>query len=261
MTMSFADLHHQTQPLLLPNAWDVASALAFIEAGYPAIGTTSFGVSASSGDPDGGRTSKAGTTALARVLSDLPVYVTTDIEDGYSDDPDEVADYVAALGVAGINIEDSTAETLIDPELHAAKIAAIKRVCPDVFVNARADNYWLKQDATAPDVLSRAKIYTQAGADGIFVPGATDAKDLSRLAADITVPLNVLAHPTLTIPQLGELGVRRVSTGSLPYRIAIDAGVNAANALRAGGTPPAATSYATMQQRLADFHEKRTSRQ
>jgi 2-methylisocitrate lyase-like PEP mutase family enzyme len=256
MTTSFADLHYQVQPLLLPNAWDVASALAFLEAGYPAIGTTSFGVAASGGSPDGGRTSKAGTTALAHLLTALPAYVTTDIEDGYSDDPDEVAEYVAGLGVAGVNIEDSTAEALIDPTLHAAKVAAIKNRCPDMFVNARADNYWLKQDATVNDVLKRARIYIDAGADGIFAPGVTDPDELRTLATEITRPLNVLAHPTLTLSQLGELGIHRVSTGSLPYRTAIDAGVSVANALRDGRTAPAATSYETMQRRLVEFQAR-----
>jgi 2-methylisocitrate lyase-like PEP mutase family enzyme len=257
MTTSFADLHYQVQPLLLPNAWDVASALAFVEAGYPAIGTTSFGVAASGGSPDGDRTSKAGTTALAHTLSVLSVYVTTDIEDGYSDDPDEVAEYVASLGVAGVNIEDSTAEALIDPGLHAAKVSAIKKRCPDVFVNARADNYWLKQDATVDDVLKRARTYVDAGADGIFAPGVTDRDELRMLAAEISRPLNVLAHPTLTVSQLGGLGIRRVSTGSLPYRSAIDAAVNAANVLRDDGTARAATPYETMQRRLVEFQARR----
>src|SRR3954469_19410632 len=110
--MSFHDLHRGELPFLLPNAWDVASALAFLDAGFPAIGTTSFGVASSLGRPDGGRATRDANLALARALSSLPAYVSVDIEDGYDDDPERVAAYVdelAAAGVAGINIEDSTA--------------------------------------------------------------------------------------------------------------------------------------------------------
>ncbi|WP_449374265.1 isocitrate lyase/phosphoenolpyruvate mutase family protein [Arthrobacter psychrolactophilus] len=130
---SFRELHFQDSPFLLPNSWDVGSALAFVAAGYPAIGTTSFGIASSTGMPDGGRASKTATSALAVQLTRLPVHITTDIEDGYSDDPDEVADYVAELsraGVAGVNIEDSRDGHLVDPATLAAKIVEIKQRCP-----------------------------------------------------------------------------------------------------------------------------------
>ena len=76
---TFHDLHRRSTPLLLPNAWDVASAIAFAEAGFPAIGTTSFGVAASAGTPDGGRSTREGTRRLVRALAALPVFVTADI--------------------------------------------------------------------------------------------------------------------------------------------------------------------------------------
>ena len=176
--MTFRDLHDGALPLLLPNAWDVASALAFAEAGFPAIGTTSFGVAASGGEPDGGRTSRDATLALARRLTALPCHVSADVEDGYDDDPGRVADYVAELGVAGINLEDSTGERLVAPAAHAAKVAAVKARVPELFVNARVDTYWLGQDATVAATLARAAAYVEAGADGIFVPGATEPADL-----------------------------------------------------------------------------------
>jgi 2-methylisocitrate lyase-like PEP mutase family enzyme len=164
--MSFRDLHYADEPLLLPNAWDVSSALAFYDAGYRAVGTTSFGVAASAGHPDGGRSSKEPTSSLVRQLRSLPVYVSADVEDGYDDDPDVVAGHVAGLGVAGINIEDSTDEKLISPQAHAAKVSAIKKRSPEVFVNARVDTYWLGQDANVAATLNRAEAYVEAGADG-----------------------------------------------------------------------------------------------
>jgi len=259
---TFWELHRADAPLLLPNAWDVGSALAFAAAGFAAVGTTSFGIAASAGLPDGGRSSKAATAALVAQLCRLPVHVTVDIEDGYSDDPAEAASLVAemaALGVAGVNIEDSTDGHLVDPSAFAAKVAAVKRGAPGIFINARVDNFWFGEQATADAVLHRARGYADAGADGIFVPGLVSPEDIRNITAGIALPVNVLAHPTLTVAELGELGVRRVSSGSLPYRCAMDAAVTVATALRDGGKVPAATSYWDMQQRLVAFNQGPTA--
>lgn len=251
--MSFRDLHYADEPFLLPNAWDVSSALAFYDAGYRAVGTTSFGVAATAGHPDGGRSSKEPTSTLVAQLRNLPVYVSADVEDGYDDDPELVAGYVAGLGAVGINIEDSTDEKLISPQAHAAKVSAIKRRSPEVFVNARVDTYWLDQDANVAATLNRAEAYVEAGADGIFIPGASDPSDLRQLTANIPVPVNVLVVPGLSLAELAELGVRRVSTGSLPYRAAIHAAVEVARNVRDGVPPAAAAAYPAMQARLVEF--------
>ena len=124
--MTFRELHFEDDSFLLPNAWDVGSALAFAAAGFPAIGTTSFGVNASAGRPDAAGASRDDTVALVTRIRSLPVFVSADIEDGYSDDPAEVADLVAGLSVDGVNIEDSADGRLVAPAVPAAKIAAIK---------------------------------------------------------------------------------------------------------------------------------------
>ncbi|MDR6612079.1 isocitrate lyase/phosphoenolpyruvate mutase family protein [Leifsonia sp. 1010] len=251
--MTFHELHDGDRPLLLPNAWDVGSAIAFAAAGFPAIGTTSFGVNAASGRPDAEGASREATLALVARITALPVYISADIEDGFSDDPEEVAEFVAGLGVAGVNLEDSAGGHLVDPAIPAAKIAATSRSAPGVFVNARVDSYWFHEEATVDAVAERAKRYADAGADGIFVPGVSDPATIEQLAAAIPLPLNVLVVPGLSLDRLGELGVRRVSTGSLPYRVAIDAAVDVAAAVRDGRDLPTATSYAEAQQRLIDF--------
>ena len=251
--MTFRDLHFQDGPLLLPNAWDVGSAIAFAAAGFPAVGTTSFGVNAASGRPDAGGASRDATVALVQQLRALPTYISADIENGYSDDPGEVASLVAGLSPDGVNIEDSAGGRLVDPAIPAAKIRAIKQAAPDVFVNARVDSYWFHEEDTVDAVLDRANAYADAGADGIFLPGAADPATLEQLTAAIQLPVNVLAVPGLTLIDLWNLGVRRVSTGSLPYRAAIDAAVNVATAVRDGREIPSATSYAESQQRLLDF--------
>lgn len=251
--MTFKELHFEGEPLLLPNAWDVGSALAFSAAGFRAIGTTSFGVNASAGRPDGNGASRDATLALVERIRSLPEYVSVDIEDGYGDDPVEVAAFVVELGVDGVNIEDSADGRLVDPAILAAKIVAIKAAAPMVFVNARIDSYWFHEDDNVPAVIERARIFADAGADGIFVPGVADPATLKGLTKAIPLPVNVLVVPGLSLTALRDLGVRRVSTGSLPYRVAVDAAVHVATAVRDGKKLASATSYAESQQRLLDF--------
>lgn len=257
--MSFQDLHYGATPLLLPNAWDIPSALALVDAGFNAIGTTSFGVASSLGQPDGGRASKEANLKLAAALSRLPVFVSLDIEDGYSDDRHAVAEYTAQLvdaGVSGINIEDSTDEHLVDPQLQAGKIAKIKENGSSLFVNARVDTYWLHQDETVAQTLDRAKAYVQAGADGVFVPGAAEPAVLAEITEALSVPVNTLVIPGMSLARIAQLGVRRVSTGSLPYRAAIHAAVEVATSVRDGRELPSATAYSRMQDRLVRYQSE-----
>ena len=256
--MSFHDLHHQGVPFVLPNAWDVPSALAYLADGFTAIGTTSFGVSASRGHPDGGRATRDGNIALAAALASLRCYVSVDIEDGYSDDPEAVADYAAQLPIDGLNIEDSTDGRLIDPALAAAKVAAIKQRDPEVFINARVDTYWLGQQANLASTIERALRYVDAGADGIFVPLANDRDELAEIIRNVPRPLNTLPVPGITLPELAQLGVARVSTGSVAYSAGLYAAAAAARAVRDGQPPPPSVPYADLQARLVDY-EKRSS--
>jgi 2-methylisocitrate lyase-like PEP mutase family enzyme len=256
--MSFHDLHHQGVPFVLPNAWDVPSALAYLADGFTAIGTTSFGVSSSRGHPDGGRASRDGNIALAAALASLRCYVSVDIEDGYSDDPEDVADYAAQLPIDGLNIEDSTDGRLVDPALAAAKVAAIKRRDPQVFINARVDTYWLGQQANPASTIERALRYVDAGADGIFVPLANDRDELAEIIRQVPRPLNTLPVPEMTLAELAELGVARVSTGSVAYSAGLYAAAAAARAVRDGQPLPPSVPYADLQARLVDY-EKRSS--
>jgi 2-methylisocitrate lyase-like PEP mutase family enzyme len=222
-------------------------------AGFLAVGTTSLGVAASHGLLDGARLTRELTQTLAEALvtARLGCPITVDVEDGFADRPDDVADFVAGLGVsgagvAGINLEDGRGSALVSPDLQAAKIAAIKRVRPDVFVNARVDTYWIgRHDLT--DTLARSRQYVDAGADGIFVPGDLDLSVISQLAAAISAPINVLASSRLKLGELASAGVARISTGSLPYRVALTQAVEVARKVRAGEDLPAALSYAEVQ--------------
>ena len=239
-TEAFRALHHAAEPLLLPNAWDFASAAALAAAGFPAVGTTSLGVAAACGKPDGVGATRGETLALADRIGALPCLVTVDIEGGFSDRVEDVADVAARLsaaGVVGVNIEDGRADGSLRPtDLHGELIATIKQRVPDLFVNARTDTYWLggEHAAIAPTV-DRATAYVAAGADGVFVPGVVDGAAVEALVGDIPVPLNVLFTPgRQRLPELAELGVRRVSTGSLLFRAALGSAVAAAAALAQG---------------------------
>jgi 2-methylisocitrate lyase-like PEP mutase family enzyme len=236
--MSFAALHKPG--FVLPNAWDHASAAALVEAGFPAIGTTSLGVAAALGLKDGAAETAEATIDLARRITHLPAYITVDIENGFSSDPAEVAAYVDRLGpVAGVNLEDQ----LADPAHFAQVLVAVTG--RGIFVNARVDTYWLG-DGGVYTTLERAKHYVDAGADGIFVPGVRSDEEIAALAETLPVPLNVLFLPGLSVPRLAELGVARISTGSLLYRAAIGHALDAAAAVRDGGGDIAAPSYAAI---------------
>lgn len=225
----FKDLHVPGDPLILPNAWDFASAAALVAAGFPAIGTTSLGVAAAAGKRDGASSAWDETRALALRLVRLDAHITVDLEDGFSEDANEVADLVAQLeGIAGINLEDRFG----DPEHHAAVIAAVKERSPDLFVNARTDTHWLR-DGDLEDALDRCDRYVEAGADGVFIPGLP-LSDVSTITAEIEVPVNVLFQPGQAIAELAARGAARVSTGSLLFRAALQTGVAAAVAIRAG---------------------------
>ncbi|MFG2227646.1 isocitrate lyase/phosphoenolpyruvate mutase family protein [Streptomyces sp. NPDC048644] len=248
---AFARLHHQATPLLLPNAWDYASAALLAAQGFQAIGTTSLGVAATAGLPDGAAATVEETLALARRLGQGSFLFTVDTEGGFSDDPEEVAELARRLydaGAAGINIEDGRPDSTLAPvELHAAKIAAVKAAVPALFVNVRTDTYWLgrQEEETA----RRLAVYEQAGADGAFVPGLSDPDRIAALTATLTVPLNILYTPTgPALADLATLGVRRISLGSLLYRNALAAAVTTATATRDGlPVERAPLSYAEVQ--------------
>ncbi|HEY5849371.1 MAG TPA: isocitrate lyase/phosphoenolpyruvate mutase family protein [Lysobacter sp.] len=213
---------HSSGLLLLANAWDAGSARLIESLGARAIATTSAGVAWANGYADGDQLPidqlVATAAAIGRVIS---VPLSIDVEGGYSDDPATVAGNVvrlAGIGVVGINLEDGGGA----PELLCSKIGQIKRECAqrglDVFINARTDVY-LRGLAPAGQrvepTLARAALYREAGADGLFVPGLTEADEIRAVAAGAGLPLNVMLRPTLPdTATLESLGVRRLSAGS-----------------------------------------------
>lgn len=240
--MAFRAMHHQDEPLVLPNAWDYASAAALHAAGFRAIGTTSLGVAAAHGLPDGMGLAGEQATALAALLTNLPCPVTVDLESGFGQDP---AELVAGLDAAGVNLEDGRPHGLATPEEQALLISRVKERAPGVFLNARIDTHW--QGVAIEETEERARRYVDAGADGIFVPGLTEPRDIEKLAH--LAPLNVLAQQR-TPKELGDLGVKRISTGSLLFRAALHHTVATALAVRDGEVPQA-FGYAEVQELIS----------
>jgi len=233
----FRALHRPGDPLVLPNAWDFASAAALVDAGFRVVATTSLGVAAAAGLPDASGVTRAETYALARRLGRLPCLVTIDVESGFSEHPDEVAQLaydLAASGAVGVNIEDGRPGAELAPVGRQVElIRAIKRRVPHLFVNARTDTHWLHPlEPDLADTIERLRIYRDAGADGVFVPGLVDPDDIRAVVSGVDAPLNVLYLPGRhTVASLAGLGVARVSTGSLLFRAALRATLSTALAV------------------------------
>ena len=223
--------------LVLPNAWDVATARVVEEAGARAIATTSAGIAWAYGYPDGQKISREEMlAAVARIARAVRIPVTADVERGYGAgtpaDVAETARGVIAAGAVGMNLEDAPGRDgapMLDAEAHADRIAAARQAADAVglplFVNARTDTYLRKvgadESARFDETIRRARLYVEAGADGIFVPLAPNDV-IGRLAAAIDAPLNVIAGPgSPTLPELQALGVRRASLGPHLARAAL----------------------------------------
>jgi len=242
----FHALHRRGAPIVLPNAWDLASARWLRAAGHAAIGTTSLGVAFDAGKCDGDGETADDTFELARRISRAGIAVTVDLEAGFADDPDEVGRFagrLARLGVVGVNIEDSDASgRLVDVGDAAAKVAAIAAAAPGLYLNARTDAFWIDGDGDGAErhaeTVSRARQYLEAGASGIFVPGVLSPPAVSALVRDIPAPLNVLVQGAIGVPQLARLGVARVSTGSLLFRMALGTISAAAHEIARGTFAP-----------------------
>jgi 2-methylisocitrate lyase-like PEP mutase family enzyme len=227
----FRDLHAPGKFLVLPNAWDAASARLVEDGGASAIATSSAAVAWAHGYPDGEALTPAILlAAVAEILRVVKIPVSVDSEAGYSADPAKVADYTSALidmGVAGINLEDGTHP----PDLTARKIEAIKNAAhkkgSGLFINARADVYLKKlapPEHSLREMISRGQLYKSAGADGFFAPAVTDAADMRAIAGAVDLPLNILFFPG--VPSFADMkaaGVRRLSAGAGISRIALGA--------------------------------------
>ena len=258
---TFKQLHAGPQILVLPNAWDAASAALMEDAGAQAVATSSAAVAWAHGYADGDLlpvpTLLAAIGEIARVLK---VPLTADIEGGYSDDLETLSETVRGVidaGAVGINLEDGVR----DPALQARKIEAVRKAADQagagLFVNARTDVYLrglAQGEAALAETLRRAELYRAAGADGIFVPGPVDEALLGTLAREIALPLNVMGRGGApSAARLQTLGVRRLSSATAPFRAAYAALGRAMSAFLETGD---ADALAQAGQGLADLNKR-----
>ncbi len=247
---AFRALHDGPEPLVLVNASDASIARIVVEAGYPAIATSSAGIAWLMGYADGENIPREEMLWMVRRIAErVDVPVTADMEAGYGTEPGAVADTVRATveaGAVGLNIEDGTirsSEPLLDFDLAVARIAAGREAADETGVpavlNARCDVFL--RGGTGPEALAeairRCNAFREAGADCLFVPFARDAETIGALVEGIDGPVNVLASAVSPpIPELKRLGVARVSIGGLLSLAYATLARDAAAELADGGT-------------------------
>jgi len=248
---AFLAMHQSGPVVLLPNVWDVASALIVEGAGFPCLATTSAGVAFAQGFPDGEKISvERMIAAVASIATAVKVPVTADVEAGYGQKPEDAARtarLVLEAGAVGMNFEDATGKVnhpLTDLPLQLERIQAIREVAQNAGVklvlNGRTDVYLLQVGDPRrryDEALGRLQDYRDAGADCLFVPGLTDSETIRRIVADLRCPVNILAGAgSLSVRELADLGVRRISLGSGPMRATLGLLRQLAQEVRTRGT-------------------------
>jgi 2-methylisocitrate lyase-like PEP mutase family enzyme len=245
---AFRALHERDGAFIIPNPWDAGTARLLAHLGFEALATTSAGFAFSIGQRDNtvGRDRMLAHVAEIAAATDLPV--SADLENGFGDDPETVAETIrlgAAAGLSGGSIEDSTnrpgepiyAHALAVDRVRAAAAAA--RALPSRFtLTARAENYLVGRPDLA-DTIRRLQAYQEAGADVLYAPGLTSREDIAAVVRAVDRPVNVvmgLQGVQLSLATLAELGVKRVSVGSALTRAALGAFLRAARELRERGT-------------------------
>lgn len=243
---AFLELHVPGTPLLLPNPWDVGSARLLVSLGFKALATTSSGHAATLGRLDGTVTRDeaiAHAAAIADAVAGDGIPVSADLEHGFSDAPEDVAEtaeLAASAGLAGFSIEDSTGiagEPIYGAALAVDRVAAAVSAAGDrSVVTARCEMY-LHGRRDLAEVIRRLQAYSDAGAPVLFAPGVIDLDEVRTLVSSVDRPVNVLAMPGCpSVAELAEVGVARISVGGAFAFAAYGALVEAATELRDAGT-------------------------
>lgn len=240
---TFHSLHKQKDILVLPNAWDAASAKLIEDAGAKAIATSSAGVAWALGYADGDVLPPRMLADLtARITDVIRIPLSVDFEGGYTKNPAKVAENLKPIidaGAVGINIEDGEGS----PELLARKIEKVRKAAQsagvNLFINARTDVYLAElgsPESRAGETIDRAVRYRDAGADGIFVPGLSEPPAIKAISREVKMPVNVMAYPGLPpAKELRKLGVQRLSSGTAIPQIIWNRVAELAKALLATG--------------------------
>jgi 2-methylisocitrate lyase-like PEP mutase family enzyme len=239
----FLALHRKGDPLLMPNSWDLGSAALLVSLGFKALATTSSGHAATLGRLDGGVRRDEALEHAAELSQSTDVPVSADLENGFADDPEDVADTIErarATGLAGCSVEDYSGSQIYELDLARERVAAAAETAHSgpvrLVLTARAENHIRDRDDLG-DTIARLQAYQEAGADVLFAPGIKRAEDIRRVVESVDLPVSVLAVPgTPNTAELAALGVARVSVGGAFAFAALGALYDAATELRDNGT-------------------------
>ncbi|WP_431215486.1 isocitrate lyase/PEP mutase family protein [Puia sp. P3] len=218
----FYQLHHQADPFILANVWNVRSAQIVQNCGFKAIATSSGAISESLGYPDGEQIPFAELLyIIGRIKKNTSIPLSVDFERGYSNDLDKLTDNIQKLldaGVVGINLEDNEGEAVYLKKLSAIRNYLLK-TGQELFINARTDGFLQKLPSPLETTIRRAGLYLGAGADGLFVTGVQDADIIRNITSSTALPVNVVGGPKIaSAGVLAECGVKRISMAPLLYK-------------------------------------------
>ncbi len=256
----FRALHERPEPFLLPNPWDAGTARLLAGLGFEAIATTSLGVANMLGRTRAGRQDVLDNCRLISEATPLPV--NADLENGFADEPAEAAKMIedaCACGAVGVSIEDATGDPrrpiydfgLAVERIHAAVEVARGLPVPPV-LTARAENL-LYGVADLEDTIRRLQAFEAAGADVLYAPGLRTLDQMRAVVSSVGRPVNVVmgfAEPSITLEQLAEIGVRRVSIGGALSRLALRSFLEGARQMRAGRF-----GFITEMASISELHE------
>jgi 2-methylisocitrate lyase-like PEP mutase family enzyme len=269
---------HESGCFVLPNPWDIGTAVYLQHLGYEALATTSAGFAFAQGLPD--TVSAIDRDEMLAHIREMaaatPLPVNADFQTGYADSPEGVARNVTlciATGVAGLSIEDATGQPAASPSealydvgvatdrIRAAR-AAIDASGIPVILTARCEAWLVRQRDPLRVALDRLVAYAEAGADCLYAPGVSQPEEIAAIVKAVSPkPVNVLVsrpNPAISVPRLVDLGVRRVSVGSALALVAWGAFIRAAESIAATGSFDAFADAAAYNQ-LNDLFSNRRS--
>jgi 2-methylisocitrate lyase-like PEP mutase family enzyme len=245
---AFAELHRRAGTFIIPNPWDVGSARLLAHLGFEALATSSAGYAFSIGKADNavGREAMLDHATAVAVATDLPVSI--DLENGFGDAPEFVAETIAlaaATGAAGGSIEDATErpdDPIYERSLAAERIRAAAEVIRELpfpfTLTARCENYLVGRP-DLKDTIERLQMYQEAGADVLYAPGLTTKEDIAAVVSSVDRPVNLLMAlkgVEMSVAEVSAIGVKRISVGSALARCALTALLRGAREMREQGT-------------------------
>ena len=261
----FRALHERSGAFIIPNPWDVGTARLLAHSGFEALATTSMGYAFSLGRKDNSLGRKETLAYASAIASATQLPVSADLENGFGDSPQVVAETIklaAAAGVVGGSIEDATGrpdhpiyEIELATERVRAAVAAARALPFPFTLTARAENYWHGRPDLG-DTIRRLQAYEKAGADVLYAPGLSTREDIAAVVSSVNRPVNVvmgLQGVQLSLSELSAMGVKRVSVGSALCRTALAAFLRAAREMREHGTFSFATEAVNPREISAIF--------